>query len=154
MAGTATLLQFLGPPDDHRPEFPTVPAPVVIAPGAQSLPVRHVSLGVLRARTAGMLGQCEDGCGLCTDASCIKVRANSRNASPHSSEPCFLEHVCVHASLLGEDVVTEGRSLRRRVPPTHPLQVCKGSVLLLHGVRSRPARECVFLVNVLETTSR
>lgn len=64
-----------------------------------------------------MLGQCKDGCGLCTNASCPKVRANSRNTFPHSSEPCFLERVCVHASLLGEDIVTEARSLRRRAPP-------------------------------------
>lgn len=131
-AGTATLLQFLGP-RDHRPEFPTVPAPVVIALGTQSLPVRHVSLGVLRVRTAGMLGQCKDGCGLCTDAGCNKVRANSRNTSPHSLEPFFLEHVCVQAGLLGEDIVTEARSLRRRAPPPNLQRKRPFVALCAHG---------------------
>lgn len=90
-----------------------------------------------------MLGQCKDGCGLCTNASCHKVRANSRNTFPHSSEPCFLERVCVHASLLGEDVVTEARSLRRRAPPTPLANLQRKRPFVARCAREASERVCV-----------
>lgn len=113
-----------------------------------------------------MLGQCKDGCGLCTDSSSNRVRVKGGGGGGQGLPalfrvPCFLERTCVHASLLGENIVTGVQSLgpaRLPSPPPSPrptpLQICKGNFLVLHGVFLRPARECVFLVNMLETTSR
>ena len=44
--------------------------------------------------------------------------------SLHSSEPCFLERICVHASLLGENVVTGEQSPGPAMLP-HPCKFAK-----------------------------
>ena len=80
-----------------------------------------------------MLGQCKIGCGLCTDSRSNTVMVKGWGLvgggvavgdSLHSSEPCFLERICVHASLLGENVVTGEQSPGPAMLP-HPCKFAK-----------------------------
>lgn len=95
-----------------------------------------------------MLGQCKDGCGLCTDSSCNNVRVN------HGKLPTLFRAVSWSPSVLVLGRIQSLEPVLCTCKLPHPLQICKGDFLLLHGVFVRPARECMFLVNMLETTSR